>query len=114
MAKLQTDRLLIFRYGKGSKDMLTRIGILMLVLVIGALCLELGEKMSIPGVYGTVPPAHEYLKTVRKKTGDFLFAGRRGPTRSMSTRQYARLVSQWIGSVGLDPHLFGTHPVGHP
>src|SRR5512147_1936473 len=27
----------------------------------------------------------------------------------MSTRQYARLVSEWIGSVGLDPRLFGTH-----
>jgi integrase len=27
----------------------------------------------------------------------------------MTTRQYARLVSDWIGSVGLDPRLFGTH-----
>ena len=24
-------------------------------------------------------------------------------------RQYARLVSEWIGSAGLDPRLFGTH-----
>ena len=27
----------------------------------------------------------------------------------MTTRQYARLLSEWIGSIGLDPHLFGTH-----
>ena len=27
----------------------------------------------------------------------------------MSTRQYARLVAEWIGSIGLDPRLFGTH-----
>jgi site-specific recombinase XerD len=27
----------------------------------------------------------------------------------MTTRHYARLVSDWIGSVGLDPRLFGTH-----
>jgi hypothetical protein len=27
----------------------------------------------------------------------------------MSTRQYARLVSGWIASIGLDPHLYGTH-----
>jgi Phage integrase family len=27
----------------------------------------------------------------------------------MSTRQYARLLSEWIASIGLDPHLFGTH-----
>ena len=44
-----------------------------------------------------------------KRPGEFLFTGRRGPDRSMTTRQYARLVSEWIGSVGLDPRLFGTH-----
>jgi len=27
----------------------------------------------------------------------------------MSTRQYARLVSDWIRSIGLDPSSFGTH-----
>ena len=27
----------------------------------------------------------------------------------MTTRHYARLVSEWIASIGLDPHLFGTH-----
>jgi integrase len=27
----------------------------------------------------------------------------------MTTRQYARLVSEWIANIGLDPHLFGTH-----
>ena len=27
----------------------------------------------------------------------------------MTARQYARLVAAWIGSVGLDPRLFGTH-----
>ena len=27
----------------------------------------------------------------------------------MTARQYARLVSEWIGSIVLDPRLFGTH-----
>ena len=27
----------------------------------------------------------------------------------ITTRQYARLVGEWIGGIGLDPHLFGTH-----
>ena len=36
-------------------------------------------------------------------------AGGRGDGRSMTTRQYARLVSQWIARIGLDPHVFGTH-----
>jgi integrase len=51
----------------------------------------------------------DYLKAAGKKPGEFLFSGRRGPERSMSTRHYARLVSEWIASIGLDPHLFGTH-----
>jgi integrase len=51
----------------------------------------------------------DYLKTTSKRPGEFLFTGRRGPGLSMTTRQYARLVSKWIGSVGLDPRLFGTH-----
>jgi site-specific recombinase XerC len=29
--------------------------------------------------------------------------------RRLSTRQYARLLSEWIASIGLDPSLFGTH-----
>jgi integrase len=27
----------------------------------------------------------------------------------LSTRQYARIVSQWVASIGLDPHKYGTH-----
>jgi integrase len=41
--------------------------------------------------------------------GEFLFTGRKGKDHSLTTRQYARLVSQWIASVGLNPSLFGTH-----
>ena len=39
----------------------------------------------------------EYLVMANKKPGEFLFAGRRGKDRSLTTRQYARLVSGWIG-----------------
>jgi hypothetical protein len=38
-----------------------------------------------------------------------MFSGPRGNGLSVTTRQYARLVSNWIGIIGLDPHLFGTH-----
>ena len=50
----------------------------------------------------------DYLKATGKRPAEFLFTGR-SPDRNMTTRQYARLVSQWIGGVGLDPRLFGTH-----
>jgi integrase len=51
----------------------------------------------------------DYLKVAKKRPGEFLFTGRHGPARSMTTRQYARLVSGWISRAGLDPRLFGTH-----
>jgi transposase len=51
----------------------------------------------------------DYLKAANKRPGEFLFTGRRGANVSMTTRQYARLVSVWIGGVGLDPRLFETH-----
>ena len=51
----------------------------------------------------------EYLRVTGRKAGEFLFAGRRGVGSSLTTRQYARLVGEWIGSIGLDPLKFGTH-----
>jgi integrase len=50
----------------------------------------------------------DYVKATGKKPGDYLFTGRRGPNRSLTTRQYARLLADWLASIGLDPHLFGT------
>jgi integrase len=49
----------------------------------------------------------DYLKAAGKKPGEYLFTGRRGPGQAMTTRQYARLLSDWVASIGLDPKLFG-------
>jgi integrase len=50
-----------------------------------------------------------YVREAGKKPGEFLFTASRGLGQCMTTRQYARLLSQWIAGIGLDPHLFGTH-----
>jgi integrase len=50
-----------------------------------------------------------YLKAASKEPGEFLFTSRRRPGECMTTRQYARLVSEWIAGIGLDSHVFGTH-----
>ena len=50
----------------------------------------------------------DYLRAAGKKPGQFLFTGRGDSQASMTTRQYARLVSEWVVSIGLDPHFFGT------
>src|SRR4051812_605722 len=51
----------------------------------------------------------DYIKAAGKKTGEYLFSGRGDHGRCMTTRQYARLVSSWVATIGLDPHFFGTH-----
>ena len=51
----------------------------------------------------------EYLRQTGRKPGQFLFAGRGAGARGLTTRQYARLVQEWMASIGLDPAKFGTH-----
>jgi integrase len=51
----------------------------------------------------------EYLKLTGRKSGQFLFAGRGDSAGGLTTRQYARLVREWMASIGLDPAKFGTH-----
>jgi integrase len=50
----------------------------------------------------------DYLRLAGRKSGQYLFAGRRGAS-GLTTRQYARLVHEWVASIGLDPAKFGTH-----
>jgi integrase len=50
-----------------------------------------------------------YIRVANKKSGERLFLGRRSQGQCLTTRQYARLVSEWIASIGLDPLKFGTH-----
>jgi len=40
---------------------------------------------------------------------DYLFPSRVHPNRSITTRQYARIVESWIKGIGLDPSAYGTH-----
>src|SRR6202023_1535707 len=51
----------------------------------------------------------DYIRATNRKPGDFLFAAPRRPGRGLSTRQYSRLVGDWIRGIGLDPCMFGTH-----
>jgi integrase len=51
----------------------------------------------------------EYLTLTSRKPGQVLFAGRGNGEKGLTTRQYARLVQEWVASIGLDPASFGTH-----
>jgi integrase len=51
----------------------------------------------------------EYLRSTNRKQGQFLFPAQRRPEEALSTRQYARVLAEWIRGIGLDPCVYGTH-----
>jgi len=51
----------------------------------------------------------EHLRYKRRKHCEHLFCGRGHLYHHLSTRQYARLVSDWVALADLDPLQFGTH-----
>lgn len=51
----------------------------------------------------------EYLRLTGRRPGQFLFPGRGDGPNGLTTKQYARLVHDWVASIGLDPAKFGTH-----
>ncbi len=52
-----------------------------------------------------------YLKESGRVAGQYLFPGRGRNDAHLTTRQYSRLLSQWLASVGLDPSVYGTHSI---
>ncbi|MBV9979385.1 tyrosine-type recombinase/integrase [Bradyrhizobium sp.] len=50
----------------------------------------------------------DYLRMTPRTPAELLFTGRNDDAH-LTIRQYARLVGQWIASIGLDPLKFGTH-----
>ncbi|MEM1162742.1 MAG: tyrosine-type recombinase/integrase [Pseudomonadota bacterium] len=50
-----------------------------------------------------------WLNDPRMVGQEFLWPGRFHEPVHISTRQYARLVREWVQSIGLEPSAFGTH-----
>ena len=40
---------------------------------------------------------------------DYLFPSRINRNRHLTTRQYAKLLKDWVASIGLDPRAYGNH-----
>ena len=68
-----------------------------------------GQPVRFEMTEQTREAVDNYVAAANKKPGQFLFGGRRGQNLPITTRQYSRLVGQWIASIGLDPSFFGTH-----
>jgi len=52
-----------------------------------------------------------YINATGDNLGTYLFPGRGGASEHLTARQYARLLGQWIESIGLDPLKYGTHSI---
>src|SRR3981189_927929 len=69
-----------------------------------------GQPVRFEVTEQTREAVDDYIRATGKKPGEFLFVSRRrGLGQCMTTRQYARLVAEWVRGIGLDPSLFGTH-----
>jgi integrase len=51
----------------------------------------------------------EWIKNAKLKSEDFLFPSRIHGSLHITTRQYARIVEKWVGSISLNPADYGTH-----
>jgi len=71
------------------------------------------KKTGNPIQFGITEETRKSLRdwTGKKRlsSNDFLFPSRVVSNRPRTTRQYARIVDQWVTSVGLDACDYGTH-----
>jgi len=50
-----------------------------------------------------------WIEFARLNYSDYLFKSRFKSSLHISTRQYARIVENWVAQIGLDPASYGTH-----
>jgi site-specific recombinase XerD len=51
----------------------------------------------------------EWLEARRAADDEWIFPSRSNRGSHVTTRQYARLLKQWVTRIGLDPAAYGTH-----
>ncbi|WP_280549924.1 tyrosine-type recombinase/integrase [Halomonas sp. 11-S5] len=71
------------------------------------------KKTKRPVQFEITDQTHNALKTwilrAKLRNEDYLFPSRSSRIDHLSTRQYARIVKDWVTSIGLDPSAYGTH-----
>ena len=50
-----------------------------------------------------------WMEKAKLKPEQYLFPSRLASSPHVSTRQYARIVHQWVAAIGLDSTIYGTH-----
>ena len=80
---------------------------------LAARAMVLQQKTQRPVQFEIRPPTREaleaWIKSAGLKSDDFLFPSRVHTSPHLGTRQYARIVRDWVEEIGLDPTAYGTH-----
>ncbi len=71
------------------------------------------KKTGRPVIFEITDNTRKSIKKLlidyRLQSSDYLFQSRLCTSTRLSTRQYARIVQQWVTSIGLNPSTYGTH-----
>ena len=71
------------------------------------------QKTGRPVPFELTEPTREalvpWLQVKKLRGGDWLFPSRSCPGGHLTTRQYGRLLDDWVALIGLDPAAYGTH-----
>ena len=71
------------------------------------------QKTQRPVRFEITPPTREaleaWIKSAGLKSDGFLFPSPVHASPHLGTRQYARIVHDWVEEIGLDPTAYGTH-----
>jgi len=71
------------------------------------------QKTKRPVQFELLEPARKTMRAWLERRGgtlnDYVFPSWNDYTGHMSTRQYARLVHEWVVGIGLQPQEYGTH-----
>src|SRR5206468_6276673 len=80
---------------------------------IAGRAIVLQQKTQRPVQFEITPPTREvltaWIKEAGLKSDNYLFPSRVHTSPHLGTRQYARIVDDWVEEIGLDPTAYGTH-----
>ena len=81
--------------------------------VVSSRAMVMQQKTSQPVQFEIAEGIRDSLAELISDSGalgsDYLFSSRLSASPHLSTRQYARIVEQWVTDIGLDGGMYGTH-----
>ena len=85
---------------------------------LAARAIALQQKTQRPVQFDIMAPTREavavWIKSAGLKLDSYLFRSRVDTSPHLGTRQYARIVYDWVQEIGLDPTAYGTTPYAEP